>query len=413
MLIGYVSDERYSRPVRRRARIRRRPRPIVGGPVAGDRRGARRPAGRELHRHLAASRLRGETQPDLGARRVAAPVPAALRRAARLRLAEMGPRRRGRRVPRPLPSSSTTWNCGATAGRTSSCATSAGSTSTARGPPCRSRPTAITRRPASTGTRSATAARRTAQFVAAPERSGLYYFQARTPSGCGSRSPGSSRRRGRRARGRAGLEHHLERLQQLRRPQQLHSRRRACRHADRQRPPGPESATATPSSSAGARRRTRRCRSIAPSRSTTSTSTSDHRPHRGPAGLPHRPGRVAAARLARAARASLRLLRRNPAPRRHPRSVAYRVLSSAPIPNTGPGRCTTASSMGLRRGRPADVPGRQRAELRGRDPGLDDASSTTGDQQPGRRRHRRREPLRHPSRVGGEPARRGLHAGRA
>ena len=47
------------------------------------------------------------------------------------------------------------------------------------------------------------------------------------------------------------------------------------------------------------RRLSRRSRSTGPSRSTTSTSTrTDHRPDRGPAGVPPRAGRMAAARLA-------------------------------------------------------------------------------------------------------------------
>ena len=81
------------RPARRRARIRRRPRPVVGGPLTGDRRGGPRPPDRELHRHLAGRRLRGQTKPGVGARPVAAPVPAPRRRADRLRLAQVGPRR--------------------------------------------------------------------------------------------------------------------------------------------------------------------------------------------------------------------------------------------------------------------------------------------------------------------------------
>ena len=103
----------------------------------------------------------------------------------------------------------------------------------------------------------------------------------------------------------AGLEHHLERLQQLRRPQQLHPRRRAAAHADRQLPAGPPALHATPSSctwdAADVRPAVvRPPRAVQPHR----LRRADHRPDRGPAGLPPRPGRVAAARLARATRAS-------------------------------------------------------------------------------------------------------------
>ena len=66
--------------------------------------------------------------------------------------------------------------------------------------------------------------------VAAPERSGLYYFHAGgrvrrvllVPVDRGARR---AVRAGRRPR----LEHHVERLQRLRRPQQLHRRRLGCR----------------------------------------------------------------------------------------------------------------------------------------------------------------------------------------
>ena len=75
------------------------------------------------------------------------------------------------------------------------------------------------------------------QFVAAPERSGLYFFHAR--DGVRAilfvsldRRAAQRRRQDRRAR----LEHHLERVQQFRRPQQLHPRGQLAADADRQRP---------------------------------------------------------------------------------------------------------------------------------------------------------------------------------
>ena len=58
------------------------------------------------------------------------------------------------------------------------------------------------------------------------------------------RRAGAAHRHDRRAR----LDHHLERLQQLRRPQQLHQRRRAAADPDRQRPAGPARATPRPTS---------------------------------------------------------------------------------------------------------------------------------------------------------------------
>ena len=70
----------------------------------------------------------------------------------------------------------------------------------------------------------------------------------------------------------------------------------------------------------------------------------DHRPDRGPGRVPHRAGRVAAARLARARAVHLRLLRRDPAPRRHARP--RRVPGADPLDPPGilvARRCTSRS----------------------------------------------------------------------
>ena len=111
------------------------------------------------------------------------------------------------------------------------------------------------------------------QYVAAPERSGLYYFRASTASGRQFAFPWvvAPAKPTRADRG-AGVEHHLERLQQLRRPQQLHPRRRPAADADRQRAGGAEAVHRRRVRHLGRGRTTRRCRSTGPSRSTTSTS---------------------------------------------------------------------------------------------------------------------------------------------
>ena len=58
---------------------------------------------------------------------------------------------------------------------------------------------------------------------------GLYYFHARTAKGTEFSFPWIvAPQRADRARCRAGIEHHLERLQQLRRPEQLHQPRSAA-----------------------------------------------------------------------------------------------------------------------------------------------------------------------------------------
>ena len=183
MLIGYVSDERYlalsgvalefvdDRGQSWEARSR------ATGAVHVD-----LPAGSYTvtlqHPGYGAKRSRG-----LGARLVAAPVPAARRRAERLRLAQVGPRRRSRRVPRPCRRTVPPGTVAIRLVARTRARASAGSTSTARGPRCRSRPTAITPRSGVEWNKVGYNSPTHRQFVAAPDRSGLYYFRARTPSG--------------------------------------------------------------------------------------------------------------------------------------------------------------------------------------------------------------------------------------
>ena len=77
------------------------------------------------------------------------------------------------------------------------------------------------------------------QYVEAPPGPGSITSSQDRPGGASSPSPGSSRPQQPTAPDRRpGLEHHLERVQQLRRPQQLHQPRPAARDPDRQRPAG-------------------------------------------------------------------------------------------------------------------------------------------------------------------------------
>ena len=156
-------------------------------------------------------------------------------RPARLRLAEVGEagEKSEFRVHSVEPYKLSLWRYGLAKERA---ATLDGSTSTAPAPRCRSRPTATTPGPASSGTSRDTRTPTTSSSSTAPERSGLYYFHAETARGDVFRSldrrPGAAHAPGRRA----GLEHDLERLQQLRRPEQLHQPGQAAPHAHRQRP---------------------------------------------------------------------------------------------------------------------------------------------------------------------------------
>ncbi len=111
--------------------------------------------------------------------------------------------------------------------------------------------------------------------------------------------------------GRAVGQHHLERLQQLRRAEQLHPSGPLSADADGQRPPGAE-ALHRP----GARQlRHGRLRPalVRPARADQSCAgaRAGHRSDRGAGRLPRRAGRVAAAGLAGARGLRVRLLRRN------------------------------------------------------------------------------------------------------
>ena len=147
--------------------------------------------------------------------------------------------------------------------------------------------------------------------------SGLYYFHAKSEAGRFFSfpwivAPAEPRVDDRRA----GLEHHLERLQQLRRPQQLHPSRQAAADADRQRPAGTESLH---------RPRARQLRHdrlrpalVRPARADQphSRARAADRPDRGPRRLPPRRRPNGGSWLAGARRIRLRLLRRNAAPLR-------------------------------------------------------------------------------------------------
>ncbi len=179
-----------------------------------------------------------------------------------------------RRSSASTPSSRTSWNCGGTGGSRSSCAASAGTTNTARARCMQVTPDGDYTQTGVEWNKVGYANSVHSQHVAGPERSGLYYFRASTASGrqfafpwiVAPAKPHSG------ARG-AGVEHHLERVQQLRRAQQLHPRRRTAAHADRQRAGRTEALLRRGVLHLGRRLATRRCRSTARSRSTTSTST--------------------------------------------------------------------------------------------------------------------------------------------
>ncbi len=327
----------------------------------------RPPAGR-LHGHPPEAGLRREVQPRDAADRGAAPVPAAVRWPARLRLAEVGAVGREVRVPRPLGR--------AVQARTVAVRLGAGvrpGTRLAR----RARPA---RRDADHARRRLHADRRrveqgrlrelgplAARRGPGTQRPLLLPRVDRHPAGS-SRSPGSSPRRSRTAPvavlasnitwnaynnfgGRSNYIH-ADGLPPTptvnSRPELKRYSDAGLRHLGRRRVPA---ALVRPA------------RAVQPHR----LRRADHRPDRGPAGVPPRPGRVAAARLARTRGLRLRLLRRDAAPRRHARPVAV----PRPGPR-GPPRILDAAdvrpreALGLRGGRPAHVPRRQRAELRGR-----------------------------------------------
>ena len=327
----------------------------------------------------------------------------------------MGAIRRAIGVSRPLRRALQARTVALRLGRNSSAA-SAGTTSTARARSCKSRPTATTRKPASSGTRSATPAQRIKQYVDSPAAQRAVLLSRAHRVGPALLIP-----LGRRAREAAqrpspcSRQHHLERLQQFRRPQQLHQRRRAAGHADRQL-------------------RARNCRAISDAEFGTwgypayaplsfdrpepindiALDEQHHRSDRRPAGVPPRAGRMAAARLAGTRRLRLRPLRRarsSTTARSICRSIACSSISTHPEYWTRR-MYDRVKQLGLRGRRPADVPRRQRPQLRSR------ANARRRDVRPQRRDHEplafgngwQRKPIRHAPRVGGELAGRCLHA---
>ena len=193
MLIGYVSDERYTALADVLLEFTNGRR-IVGGAVC---------ASGAIHCELPPANTTVTLhKPGFGSKRVRmTPRPGqpyhfrlAVRWPARLRLAQVRALRRDRPSSASIRSSRTSWSCGATAGTRSSSAAWAGTTSTARAPSCRSRPTAITRRPASSGTRSATAARITSNTSRRRRSPGCTISTPAPPRDGRSPSPGSSRR---------------------------------------------------------------------------------------------------------------------------------------------------------------------------------------------------------------------------
>ena len=317
------------------------------------------------------------SKPGYGAKRVqmtvtprrAYPVSPALRRVARLRLAEVGLRSGERaefRVHSVEAYKLDLWRYGWHKERWRP--RSAGSTSTARGPRCRSRPTATTPRRASSGTRRLRQSGSTRSTSTAPERSGLYYFHARTASGRFFRSPGSWPRRGPRrtiavlasnitwnAYNNFGGRSNYIHADELPPTPTVNARLELTRYTDPEF--GTWNATPTP-----------RCRSTGPSRSTTCprTSRSPTRSRAAPRATWRRPSGgcwagSSAKDFAYDFYAETQL---------HDGLLdldAYRVLILGTHPEYWSRRdVRPRQAVGLRARRPADVPGRQRPELRGR-----------------------------------------------
>ena len=139
-----------------------------------------------------------------------------------------------------------------------------------------------------------------------------------------SRSRGSWRRRRARSRAIADRGHHvdqhLERVQQLRRPQQLRELHPSAARADRQRAPGSEALQAPVRRRVGVARTRSTSRSRSSGRSRATWCRESAGPIRSPAASQSpRPGGMAAARLAGARRLRLRRLQRPAAGRRDAR----------------------------------------------------------------------------------------------
>ena len=312
------------------------------------------------------------------------PVPAALRRPARLRLAQVGARRVRRPSSASIRSSPTSSTSGGTGCRRSSFAASAGSTSTGPGPRCRSRPTATTPGPASTWNRFGYANPLLHQYVEAPERSGLYYFRARTAQGAEFAFPWIVAPRQPTApiavlasnitwnayNNFGGRSNYIN-------PDSLPPTPTVNARLELKRYTDPEGiAYDTDDYAPLSFDRPEPINHIDDARG-------DHRPDRGPRRVPPRAGRVAAPRLARARAVRLRLLRRDPAPRRHPRPRPV----PGPDPLDPPGILVARDVLqgqGLGRSSRAEaaVPGGQRAQLRGRvrrpDPPWSTGTATPG-----------------------------------
>ena len=186
-------------------------------------------------------------KPGFGSKRAAAriaaagepcPVPPPVRQPLRLRVAEVGEKRRHGRVPRALaravPPLAVAVRHREGARPRPRLVRRARAPAEPADPPRRRlhpdrrrlEPTRVTRRRRSRS----------------PRRSGpgLYYFHARTASGTFFGFPWVVAPASPTARGRGDrVDQHVERVQQLRRPQQLHQPDRAAAGADGERPPGP------------------------------------------------------------------------------------------------------------------------------------------------------------------------------
>ena len=199
MLVAYVSDERYVALPDVLLEFEGAGR-LVRGPLAGDGFGPRRSAAGHVQGHASETRLRCQERvlsTSLGTQ--APPLPAAVRRPAGLCVAQVGEGRRKVRVPGPFRRAVPTalWRYGLQKEfiRSLGWFDEHGPRATMQ----------IT--PDGDYTQTGVAWNKYGyanphlhQYVEAPERSGLYYFHARTATGASSPSLGSSHRRSRRRR---------------------------------------------------------------------------------------------------------------------------------------------------------------------------------------------------------------------